>query len=665
MTDSTVSTFAATLENDLLTIGNAHIERQWRVQAGRLYAISLLDKRTHREWITQPATLASLVSDTPLQQASCELTTQISRDHQIEAESLKADLTLHAGGQTIRYRFKLYEDLAAIGMQLIVDTHERSSVESHVTETAAPTGVETDGSASANQINPSDIIDAFHFDHQHCWLLQTRFVEQTDIHNNLVFENRWSLGTSEKKIELQGNLFYIEHRPTAAGLVLLKEAPTPQFRPVTCDTDLDLRLDHLILRGHGLDETGGEGYRQWTILYHGDRPQRIAAVQALQQRIRPYVSGRDGVLLSNTWGDRSRDACISEAFLIQEIEAGAEMGVDVTQIDDGWQKGLTANSAVRGGVWNGFWASDANFWDPHQIRFPNGLAPLMDRLKLHNMQLGLWYAPDSSDDSTNYLRDAEQIVTLNKKFGVNHVKIDAVKMHTKIAEQRLHQFYQTVLQKTEGQVTFDSDVTAEVRPGYWGQMYVGTIFVENRYTDWHNHWPHQTLRNLWRLSHHIHPMRLRMEFLNPYRSTNLYAHDPLAPANYSPAALFAMVMMSSPLAWFEVSNTTPEFRQQIGDLVRVWKQYRQTIFTSAIIPIGDEPDGYSWCGFVTYCTQGDLFAVVYRPLGDAMSFDFALPRRGAKCVDLLHGQAEVSLQQNHVKVTIPASLGYAFFKISY
>ena len=46
-------------------------------------------------------------------------------------------------------------------------------------------------------------------------------------------------------------------------------------------------------------------------------------------------------------GDRSRDARINEAFLLKEIDAGAALGVDVVQIDDGWQKGRTANSARR------------------------------------------------------------------------------------------------------------------------------------------------------------------------------------------------------------------------------------------------------------------------------------------------------------------------------
>ena len=66
---------------------------------------------------------------------------------------------------------------------------------------------------------------------------------------------------------------------------------------------------------------------------------RIEALQTYQRQLRAFDPSRDGRFLSNTWGDRSRDARINEAFILLEIAAGARLGVDVIQIDDGWQKG--------------------------------------------------------------------------------------------------------------------------------------------------------------------------------------------------------------------------------------------------------------------------------------------------------------------------------------
>lgn len=661
MTAAPETTCYARLEAASLIVGNALIERRWRIEAGRLCATSLKDLSTGREWIVGSTERASLTHQAAPTATDVSLTTTYDSFLRVEAPSLRAELRF---GSTT-YRFKLFDDLAAIGMQLIVPVSGSAATGSHASS-IAPTGVEVDAPAGADPFDAFDVIDTFDFDHQHCWLLETRFVEQTDVNNTLVFENTWSLGTSAKKIDLHGNLFYLEHRPTRSGVAMLKEAPSPQFRPVKCSADLELRPSQLTLRGHGLDASGGDGYMQWTILYSGDRVARIASVQKLQQLIRPYVAGRDGVLLSNTWGDRSRDAAISESFICRESDAGAQIGVDVVQIDDGWQKGLTANSATRGGVWNGFWASDDRFWDAHPTRFPNGLAPVLDRLKQNRQQLGLWFAPDSSDECRNWERDADRIIELVRSHGVRHVKIDAVKMHTKLAEQRLHLFYQRVIEATDGAVTFDADVTAEVRPGYWGQVYVGTIFVENRYTDWHNYWPHQTLRNLWKLSHHVHPMRLRMEFLNNTRNADKYVDDPLAPSRYSPAALFATVMFSSPLAWFETSNASEAFREEIGDLVRVWKAHREAIFTSTVLPIGDEPDGFAWTGFVTHRTAGDLYALVFRELSDDPEFAFEVPRPGAKQIELLHGDAKAHLlADGRAALWIPETLKYAFVRVRF
>ena len=661
----------ARLENDTLIVGNDLIERRWRLIDGRLYAISLQDLSTGRDWVTQRADLASLTNRTKsLTAQRVALTSSVSRTCVVEESSLQADLTVTFDGRSSVYRFKVFGGLAAIGMQLVAAGAASASASGDSASPGSPSGVETDAPKTGSQIDPNDVIDAIRFDHLHCWLLQTRFIEQTDVHDNLVFENRWSLSTSERKIELAGNLFYIEHRPSGAGMALLKEAPTPEFRPIKGAVDLDLRHDRLTLRGHGLDDAGGAGYMQWTILYQGDRVQRIHAIQGLQRKIRPYVAGRDGVLVSNTWGDRSRDACISESFMLKEIAAGAEMGVDVAQIDDGWQRGRTANSAATargeaGGVWDGFWASDPNFWDANPDRFPNGLQPLLASLKKSDMQLGLWYAPDSSNDCSKWEKDAQQILKFYRTLGVRHVKIDAVKMHSKLAETRLHQFYNSVIEGSGGAVTFDPDVTAEVRPGYWGQLRAGTIFVENRYTDWHNYWPHHTLRNLWRLSHHVHPMRLRMEFLNATRNTDKYAGDPLAPSNYTPAALFAMVMMSSPLAWFELSNAPAADIRQIGELVRVWKSHREQIFSSSIVPVGDEPDGYSWSGFLTHRPAGDGYAVAYRPLGEQSEFSIDLPRKNAKSADWLHGEGSARIEGDKLLVRVDKPLGYGFVRVAF
>ena len=63
------------------------------------------------------------------------------------------------------------------------------------------------------------------------------------------------------------------------------------------------------------------------------------------------------------------------------------------------------------------------------------------------------------------------------------------------------------------------DITAEQRMGYLAAREYGTLFVENRYTDFGNYYPHRTLRNLWMLARYVPAQRMLFELLNPARNT--------------------------------------------------------------------------------------------------------------------------------------------------
>ena len=350
-----------------------------------------------------------------------------------------------------------------------------------------------------------------------------------------------------------------------------------------------------------------------------------------------------------------------------EIDAAHRMGVDVVQIDDGWEQGVTANSSVakeKGGVWEGFYNSDPNFWDPHPDRLPNGLKPLVDHAQSKGMNLGLWFAPDSWNDFENWQRDVDTILGFHRDYGIEHIKIDGVKARTQTGIDHLQQFFKGVLDGSDGQVSFDLDVTAEVRPGYFGAMEVGPLFVENRYTDFHNYWPHQTLRNLWQLSRWIDPRRLRMEFLNHSRNADLYLDDPLAPNLYAPATLFATVMFSNPLGWFEVSNLPNGYVEAVGELVDVWKRHREDVFGGTIIPIGEAPDGNAFTGFVSIDDSGAAgFAVVFRENNSNASGKLEVPGlaySGSWDILMSQGGGMMTSEGRELSVRIDNRFGYVF-----
>ncbi|MBU4199933.1 MAG: alpha-galactosidase [Verrucomicrobia bacterium] len=535
------------------------------------------------------------------------------------------------------------------------------------------TGIETDscvGSATDTD-HGQEVARAFALSSPHLRLSQIILVDVTDRHNELVHEQQWLLHPSEG-LSLSGNLFVIENLAEGSGMILIKQAPLPWARPTPVASDLRITPRKGIGFDFALLETPGCTADSWEILeYRGGFVQRTCVLHEWQSRQRPATPSHAlPRFLTNTWGDRSQDSRIRADFIEAEIDAAHQLGVDVVQIDDGWQRGVTANSAEarqRGGVWEGFWNADPNFWTPHPERFRLGLQPIADRARAKGMNIGLWFAPDSWNEFSNWRQDADLILDIFTTVGVEHFKVDGVKATTELAFQNLRRFFKAALDGSQGKVVFDLDITAGIRPGYFGAMEVGPLFVENRYTDWHKYWPHQTLRNLWKLSRWVDPRRLRMEFLNNTRNVELYANDPLAPSHYTSATLFATVMFSNPLGWFEVSNLPRFYLESVSELVQTWKTHRENLFGGSIIPIGEEPDGFSYTGFMSLSeTHDDGYILIFRELHPKDQISFELPNVGLEeCKwELLVSEGTVESRGDMLLVNIPKRLGFLFARFT-
>lgn len=662
----------AALHDGVLTLGNRFIERRWQVKNGLLFAVSFLDRETGREWLSAPAAMPAPFPEAvvPEEPRTIAFSTRSGAVTPTEALSLLVELSATGAQQTLTYRFQIFPEARGV-LQQLTATQGANGPQMAATSAApdaSPSGVETQPPASDQKQAAPDVLENLRLSPYHLRLTQVRLLDQTDIRNELAFENEWLLHPSDTDLALDGNLFFVEDPLTQSGLVFLKHAPLPHARPVKKSPDLHANGNENEIRfcGNGAGPEGGEGYRFVTLSYHGGAAGRVATLQEYQRQLRVFQPERDGLFLSNTWGDRSRDSRINEPFMRREVEAGARLGVDVVQIDDGWQAGRTSNSAQSGGVWEGFWSANARFWEPHPERFPNGLVPILDAAREQGMQFGLWFAPDSNDDFAHWKQDAERLLTLYRTLGIHYFKIDGVQMRSKQGERNLHRFFARVLEESKGAVVFDLDVTASTRPGYFSLMQTGPIFVENRYTDWRRYFPHQTLRNLWKLAHYLDPVRLRMEFLNNTRNGEKYGEDPLAPSHYRPDYLFATVMFASPLGWFEVSNLPEEYFGEAAPLVQVWKEHRTAIFGGRILPLGEAPDGAAWTGFASVASDGQSgYILLFRELNDQEQWSCPAPlfAAGEFTCQVLGGRGNLTLSGNQVVASIPRAQDFLFARV--
>ena len=352
-----------------------------------------------------------------------------------------------------------------------------------------------------------------------------------------------------------------------------------------------------------------------TGVYTGDEQEALTALRLYQKQLRHHTAAQDEMIMLNTWGDRSQDAKIDEAFCLAELDRAARLGVTLFQLDDGWQSGKSPNSKTAGGSFKDIW-KNADYWTPNPTKFPHGLKRIVEKGKKLGIRIGLWFNPSIQNDFADWQKDAQVIIGLYKEYGICCFKIDGLQIPTKTAEQNLRRLFDAVLAQTNHEVIFNLDATAGRRGGYHYMNEYGNIFLENRYTDWGNYYPYRTLRNLWMLSRYVPAEKMQIEFLNKWRNADKYSTtDPFAPARYSFDYLFAITLAAQPLAWMEASNL-PEEAYATATLLKEYQPLQLQFHQGIILPIGEEPSGRSWTGFQSIVSDTQGYLIIYREDND-------------------------------------------------
>jgi alpha-galactosidase len=95
-------------------------------------------------------------------------------------------------------------------------------------------------------------------------------------------------------------------------------------------------------------------------------------------------------VLYNSWEATFFD--VDEASQIKLAEIAALIGVELFVLDDGWFHGRGSDNAGLGDWW------------PDEQKFPNGLTPLIERVKALGMDFGLWLEPEMVNPDSDLYR---------------------------------------------------------------------------------------------------------------------------------------------------------------------------------------------------------------------------------------------------------------------
>lgn len=606
------------LKQDTLTLENSLIKRCWLWNNGNLITCKLKDKKNGLEWQTR-----NRQPDLSLPGEKKEGDGATIRAEEIPASlqftwHLRVFVEYAIGDLQVRKVFKVYPDCPAIACELYLKGKASQKWVKTLDNPADLQNIEklTQNSQGGNV----PVMEQLVLEGKHWQLEAVEFFDVTDRFNTLVRPVR---ALSYRDCLYRGNLLFAENTEKEAGFFMLKEAPTSNVQLYYPGGDFMVSEGTFRMVGLGIDSADvkadewTKAYSYVTGTYRSGEKQKRMALRNYQMRIRPFLQDRDEMVMLNTWGDRGQDTRVNEAFCLKELELASRLGITHFQIDDGWQAGRSANSAY-GGSFKNIW-DNPDYWTPDPGRFPNGLAPIVERGKELGIEVCLWFNPSIQHDYADWQKDADALIALYEKYGIRTFKIDGTFFDNKLSESRLRSLYDRVMEATGWKAVLNLDATAGRRGGYFFFNEYGNIFLENRYTDWGNYYPYWSLRNLWMLSRYVAPQSLQIEFLNKWRNGDKYKGDRFAPATYSFDYLFAITMAAQPLAWFEASNL-PDEAFPTGEVIKKYKAIQHDFHTGSVFPVGNEPSGKSWCGFQSIKEKKGYF-LVFREYNDTESFD--------------------------------------------
>ena len=595
----------AILEKDTLCIGNRLIERRFVWNGGAVRTVSITDKITGLErkaagrqtdFILNPGTVSAGT-----------LETEEIPETALRPSHLLVKISYTQGSVHIRREYRIFEDVPAIGCNTFVRGSLAGQIHGDADSAADRKNIESTSDMATKAVEGA-ILERVAIAEAHWTCKAVEFKDVTDWNNTLVFEDHF---IPYRRLGYRGNLLFASD--TDGGIFLLKEAPCSSVQLNYGGVDFFADNEGFCVTGIGLEPSDikPDG---WTSLYgcvtgiYGPgRGDGLKALRAWQNTTRSC----EDMIMMNTWGDRSQDAKVNEGFCLTELEKAARLGITVFQIDDGWQSGKSPNSKLAKGSFKNIW-DNPDYWTPDPGKYPRGLHPVVERARELGLEVGLWFNPSIQDNFADWEKDAAAILGLWRKYGIRIFKIDGLQIPCKQAEENIRNLFDRVKEESAGAVMFNLDATAGRRAGYHYFTEYGNVFLENRYTDWGNYYPYQTLRNLWMLSAYVPAQRLQIEFLNPWRNAGKYpSGDKLAPSNYSFEYLAAITFAAQPLAWMEASNL-PEEAYAASTLLKDYRTLMADIHSGTILPIGKEPSGYSWTGFQSIKNDREGYLLVYR-----------------------------------------------------
>ncbi|MBO5222639.1 MAG: glycoside hydrolase family 97 catalytic domain-containing protein [Clostridia bacterium] len=471
------------------------------------------------------------------------------------------------------------------------------------------------------------------------WIIRAvNLFDKTDYHDCYVSDRKLYMHR-DNLLTAEGRIFFLEDPETDNAFVITVQAPDYVIPTIT------IKAGELTVEDGGYPVTV-------TPCKRGECEQVCRALY------REIHKRKTLITMSNTWGDMNSRDCVYESFVKKEIDTAAEIGVDIVQIDDGWQTIIPSGASKDAQGRRCFFDP---MWELNYERFPQGMAAITAYAKERGVMPGLWFAPDSGDGFVRRERDLKVLKKAYEEWGMRFFKLDMLSV---LNREECDIFLDMVntIESFGPDAEVELDVTNGIRLGYLCGAEHGILFIENRYVKTTTYYPHRALRNLWHLSRYLPTCRFQFEIVNPDLAVEAYGIDRYAPVYYDLDWLFASVAVSNPLFWMEMQFLTAERKAQLARIFPVWKEHREALATADVSPIGQEPDGQSITGFCAVKGE-DVYLVLLREVSAEDTLTYTLPVPVTD-LEILASNTELTLTSDGsaLTATFGKQRGYGFIK---
>ena len=325
-------------------------------------------------------------------------------------------------------------------------------------------------------------------------------------------------------------------------------------------------------------------WASWMLAFDGGEDYRELAVKQFDRLRFPIDLDRDVYVKADTWGSGARgtDCRVmgTEVEVLPEIESVADLGIDGLQIDDGWQVGLSPLSGRKQG------------WKPHPDVYPDGWINVKEKAEKFGVKMALWAA--------GYSISLEELKWNYDQVGFFTWKLDFGMPNSYHGLNTMQQKARDFLTYTGHKTQISWDVTEnDPRYGYYWAREFGCMWLSNRKPKFHYRnvpQPWLMLRENWELAKYVNINKFQLPVKNFARVDQNITDAHLHSQSYA----VALGLPGTPVFFQTTRYYDQKDREEIRELLGIYKKYRREMFDAYVFPIGDEPSNESWAGFQWY-----------------------------------------------------------------